>query len=344
MPTSTFRLLGALPIAALLTLTALYGPGSAAAVDDTKPVATCAPVAKDGASDSVEPNTGEKSDSLEIIGAFYKHDPAKAAEATTVNIIVKDLKLELPEANSSMHWASEWNLGDKTYFVRALYDYTSMTVFEWGERIPETAAGALPRYQYMGDTAGKMFEGPEGVVQIVIPADIGGKAGSALSANKVSANAGFQVVPAAATTPSRGLSYEWDNATLVKWTVGPCAAGTPPATPTVTAPGTPTTTPSQTTTTGQLPVKVLTRSVRAKTARKGFAVKLSASEKVTGLVAQLRNSRRQVVAKGKLASLSGKGRLKLKGKRLEKGTYQLDIAGKDSTGARRTTSVRIKVR
>jgi methionine-rich copper-binding protein CopC len=78
--------------------------------------------------------------------------------------------------------------------------------------------------------------------------------------------------------------------------------------------------------------------------KKTLSLKLTSSEKVTGLVAQLR-SKTKTVAKGKLASISGKATLKLKlAKKLKKGKYTLDLVGKDAAGQQRSTSAALTVR
>jgi hypothetical protein len=348
-------------LAAIFSLTALVGgAGPATALDDSKPAYTCGLFVKDGDKDASEPNSvppadDTNHDNMEIKGFFLKHEPAKGAEATTVNIIVKDLTTDLPSGNTAINWTLKWVLADVQYFVRAVADYSGSTAFEWGQYTATGApAGVSGTFQYKGPTPGKLFEGPDGVVQLVIPQDIGGKAGSALSTLEVSANTGKSVVPVAATTPSRGVAYENDGAAVGKWTVAPCAPGAGPSapvpsTPTSTAPagggsaGGGSGTPSATTGPAALPVKLASGKVKAPK-KKSLSLKLTSTEKITGLVAQLR-SKSKTVAKGKLATISGKGTLKLKlSKKLKKGKYTLDLVGKDASGAQRSTSAALTVR
>lgn len=354
MPSRTLRRIGAIaPLTALLTTTAVF-TGPASALDDAKPVYTCGLFVKDSDKDSAEPNSvpaGASHANMEIKGFFLKHEPAKGAEATTVNIIVKDLNTTLPSGNTAINWTMKYTFDGTERFVRAVADYSGGTAFEWGEYTATgLPAGVSGTFQYRGGTPGKLFEGPDGVVQLVLPPDVGGKAGSALSGLDVSANTGKSVVPVAATTPSRGVAYQNDNAIASKWTVETCVAGTgalpgttAPGTGTGTAPGTTPSGPSQTTGPTALPVKLLSSKAKAPKS-KALALKLSSTEKITGLVAQLRQGSR-TVGKGKLASISGKATLKLKlSRKLKKGKYLLDLVGKDAQGQQRSTTASLTLK
>jgi len=91
-------------------------------------------------------------------------------------------------------------------------------------------------------------------------------------------------------------------------------------------------------------VQLLTKSVGKKKATKKITLRVKSSEKITGLDAQLRKGS-SVVAKGKLGQLLGKKNLVLKvTKKLRKGGYVLDLAGKDSSGARLIASYALKVK
>ena len=331
-------LLRRLGAAALVAAAMLVTAGSAGAVDESKPSPMpCGPSYKDADSDAVHPLTGATSDSLEIRNVFFKHEPVKGAEATTVNLLVKDLSLTLPEGQTSMHWTFEWTTGDTTSFVRAVVDYTGAIAYEYGERIPETAAGNLPRYEYGGDTQGAVFEGPDGVVQIVLPTELGGSAGSELKAWIASSNAGYQVVPVAVKSPTRGVSYAWDEATGRTWTVGACPEGEPPAEPAPAVPGP----GGEASSPPALGVKV---AKRARRSGRRVAVRITASEPLTRLTARLVRGRK-VVAKGGMAKLSGRATLRLKAvRKLRRGAYRLELAATDAAGRRVKGSARLKVR
>lgn len=334
-----FRLAAAAVIAGAAALAV-----APAGASDPKPVFTCGLFVKDSDKDSSEPNSvppGAVHDNMEIKGFFLEHKPDRGAEATTVNIVVKDLKAEVPQGNTAVNWTFEWKSGETVRFVRAVYDYSGATAFEWGEFAATGApAGVSGSYQYRGDTTGELYEGADGVVKIVIPQDVDGKAGTALTGLTASANTGKSVVPVAATTPSRGVAYENDSVTGKAWTVAACT----PDPPVVEQGGSSTGGGGRSTTTGSdapLPVKLVT--TRAKRSKK-LRLKVRSTEQVTRLVAQLRK-RGKVVARGRLAKLSGTARLTLKArKKLKKGTYVLDLAGTDASGRHRLTAARLKVR
>jgi hypothetical protein len=349
-----------LSIALLLSLTALIGAGPATALDETKPTYSCGLFVKDSDKDAAEPNAllpapvgqGAHHDNMEIKGFFLKHEAAKGAEATTVNIVVKDLTTDLPPGNTAVNWTMKYVFNDVQYFVRAVADYSGGEAFEWGQYTATGApAGVSGTYQYKGETPGKLHVGPDGVVQLVIPQDIGGKPGSELKTLEVSANTGKSAVPVAATTPTRGVAYENDGAATGKWKVETCSGGpvgAPLPVPVISVPTTISTAGggtgvTQTTGPVALPVKLASAKVKAPKG-KALALKLTSTEKITGVVAQLRSAK-GTVAKGKLAAISGKGTLKLKlAKKLKKGKYTLDLVGKDVAGSQRSTSAVLTVR
>jgi hypothetical protein len=342
----TSRLLAAI----FLSIAALVGAGPATALDDAKPTHTCGLFVKDGDKDAAEPNaapnTDPHHDNMEIKGFFMKHEPAKGAEATTLNIVIKDLTKELPTGNTAINWSMKYVSGDTQYFVRAIVDYSGGEAFEWGEYVATGApTGVSGTFQYRGATPGKFFEGPDGVIQIVIPQDIGGKAGTELKSLEVSSNTGKSVVPVAATTPSRGVAYENDAATTGKWVVAECAAGAgaAPAAPVASGPTAAPAQPSATTGPAALPVKLATAKVKAPK-KKALALRLTSTERITAVTAQLR-AKKGTVGKGKLAAIDGKATLKLKlSKKLKKGKYTLDLVGTDAAGRQRSTSAALTVR
>lgn len=349
----TVRLPVHLTAAALAALA--FTAGGAQALDENKPTPTCSPNKADAAGDSADPNSGATSDSLDLVGAFVKHEPSKGAEATTANFIVKDLDPGArPDGSTSNMWVMKFT-SDQPRFVRAVADYSGAVVFEHGVLVTN-ATGNLPRYEYRGTVPGKMWEGPGGVIQLVIPAEIGGKAGTTIKEMVVEAQGGKTVVPAAGpATPSRGLSYVFDDVSLPTWAIAACDPNAPaPAPGGAPAPAQPgTSTPPSSgggpaTTTGptSLPVKLLTVKAAAKKAKKGrtLALKVRSSEPITGLALQIRNAKKSFGI-GKLAKVSGNGTVKIKLKgALKKGKYIVDLVGKDAQGRQRSTAARFTVK
>jgi hypothetical protein len=325
--------------AAAAATVALAAASTAGAVDETKPSESCyGKYFTDKAGDNKRGHPGfageDGTENLDLIDGFFKYNAAD--KETTVNIHVKNLTKDVPEGSTSVQWQTEWtgSSGALTW-VRAVTDFSGLVTYDYGGQEPTPATTFNVR---QGATEGAFFEGPDGIVQIVIPAELE-PAGTTLKGLVTHAYEPVQAVPGAAPTPVKGGQlYEQDIATGKNFTIGaPCPATTPAA------PAPSTATPAPTvvqTSEGPLPVKVLTR--KTKRAKK-LTIKLKSSEAVTNIAAQLVKGKK-VVGKGSLSKLDGAGKIKLKAKGLEKGTYRLDLAGTDSKGARRFTAAKLKVR
>ena len=348
------RLLTLGGVLAALSLSLIPGPAPAA--DDAKPAPCGDQLAyKDPASDRVEDaltpagvpeNPG--SDSSEILRGFLSYDPAKGAAALTFNVVVKNLKAEVPSGATTLSWVSYYRTPDDTlHFVRAILDFTGAIVYEYGNFTPNPTGQVLTGLSlYEGDTTGKLFEGPEGIVQVVIPADHA-PAGTKLTTLYTSATQGRTLPTSFPPQASRGVSSVLDTApddapetAPGTYTVGPCTAPAAQAPPGGVA-GTPTGSSPV------LPVTLVTKSAKAakkKSKSKTLALKLKSSEAITKLGAQLLKGKK-VVGTGKLASLNGTGTLKLKLKsKLKKGSYTLNLVGNRASGERATAAFKLKAK
>jgi hypothetical protein len=321
--------------AAALTL---FVVATALAVDDAKPAPDCHGVlVEDPKTDGVDGGPGgfRTSDSAEILRTFFKYDPSKGAEATTLNMVVKNLSLTPPSGALGYIWDFKFVTGDgATHFVRAVVDYTGGSVFEYGTL--DESVQTFPRYVPEGDTPGKFFEGPEGVIQLVVPTDWA-KPGAALKSLVGEVQLTFQVVPSAIRTPTRGVGYVYDDTAGKAITIGEC-------------------TPEQLNqgpggdvlsgATRSLPVTLATRATSAKKVNKAksLSLKLKSTEKITALTAKLLKGK-TTYGKGKLPEIDGSGTLKLKlSKKLKKGSYTLRLAATDSTGNKLTATAKYKVK
>src|SRR5437867_637831 len=88
--------------AAALTL---FVVTTALAVDAAKPAPDCHGIlVEDGKSDGADgfALSFRTSDSAEIERTFFKYDPSKGAEATTLNMVVKNLELSPPSGATGM--------------------------------------------------------------------------------------------------------------------------------------------------------------------------------------------------------------------------------------------------
>lgn len=347
-----FRLLTLCGVLAALSLVLI--PGSSPAQSDTKPASCGDELAfKDPANDrgttdgNVQGAGVATTDSSEILRGFLKYDAAKGADALTYNVVVKDLKAEVPTGATSLSWVSYYRTPDDTlHFVRAIADFTGAIVYEYGNFTPNPLGLVLSGLSlYEGDTTGKLFEGPEGVVQIVIPA-AHAPVGTKLATLYSTTTQGRTLPTAFPPQVSRGLSVIVDTApddapetAPGTYTVAPCAV-----VPVVPGPG------SVGTPTGSaptLPITLVTKSAKAakkKSKSKTLSLKLKSSEQITNIAAQLLKGKK-VAGTGKLAKLNGTGTLKLKLKgKLKKGSYTLNLVGNRSSGERATAAFKLKAK
>ena len=348
--------------AAVVAVSALaaVGAGSATGADPTP--APCGGTLgyKDPAKDQVDHTQAPAADqtpSTDIVGGFLLHEPARAADATSLNIVIKELKAEVPANYVSMTWFGNYVHDGKQYFLRAMLDFTGANVYEWGEFTPNpTGVGLTGASVYKGTTKGALFEGANGIVQIVIPAEAGGAANSKLE--HIYSQAGQSRTTAPASTPGnapRGTTPVLDTApdvggeSKVTYTPAACTAATPvtggnplqqvPAT--VAAKPTGTSQVAETGGVAKLPVTVA--AARAPKGR-ALSLRLKSTEPVTGLGARLRKGSK-ALGTGKLAKLGGSGTLKLKlARKVKKGTYDLDLAGNLADGRRALVTLKVRLK
>ena len=321
-----------IPLVALaaISITAVAGSGPAAAVDDdTKPIACSGLAFKDAAGDSI-------SDPLALGLGTETAGPANTdilsgwfntrGGETTANIEVANLTTDIPaESPGGLWYYMEFNDGR---YVRAAVQASGVT-FKYGQYDSSTGV-----YTNEGDTTGKLFEGENGVVQIVVPADIAA-AGTKLAGPY--AHADFMTGAddqAGLNAPSD--SGPDDRAPGKTYTVTECGAA-PAATPTpdpVNPPagGVIDADPQPGTTGGELPLRTATTLGKAKKARKGkrFKVKVASTQAIEDLVVKLygKSGTGKAFMSGKLARLDGTATLKLKvARKVKKGTYVLKASG-----------------
>ena len=337
------------PLAALtLAAAAAVAAPPAGAVDETKPSPSCYGLAftdKKGDQSSAAPGAQQGGrENLDLLGGFYKYDAAKADQATTFNLQIADLSTDIPGGATAVSWYISYGQAEGDSWLRALTDFTGVVSYEYGH-FTILPTGTVQSVRD-GSTQGAFFEGPDGVIQIVYPTDGPGKAGTTHKTATITAYEARQVLPGASPTPIKGgLLYEVDvAATKGTFTVGaPCPATDPVApAPGAEQPGSGT----QPLNSGgePLPVKLRTTKVKARKARKTLKLKLSSSETITQLGAQVKKGKK-VLGKGTLARLRGTGTIKVKlGRKLKKGAYQVDLVGTDSEGARRFTAAKLRIR
>jgi hypothetical protein len=96
----------------------------------------------------------------------------------TANIQLTDANLTLPsptDTQGGLNYYLVYSLDGAVRFVRATNQTGTDITFAYGTIDPDTGV-----YTTDGDTTGKLFQGKNGIVQIVIPPEAGGKKGTDL--------------------------------------------------------------------------------------------------------------------------------------------------------------------
>jgi hypothetical protein len=138
---------------------------------------------KGGQADIAGATDEQAPDQLELLNVFVNSEGGK----TTLNLTIKNLNREVPQGVSSTggNWYyGYWLHGGRVRFVRAANTGEGDIVYKYGYVTSETQGGdkVAGVYETEGDTTGSFNEGPNGVVSIVIPPEIGGKPGETLGA------------------------------------------------------------------------------------------------------------------------------------------------------------------
>lgn len=203
-----------------------------------------------------------------------------------------------------------------------------------------------------GETTGKIFEGPNGVISVDLPPSHGGKTGMKLGGTAFSFYTTGAVLASTDFIPDDPGTWKYNGATCGDAGAPPSTPGSP-SDPAPVAPGGggsgPSTAPQpgspQTVASGDLAITASPRSLKAKKVKKSVTFTLTSQEDVTNLTAALKKGSK-TVGSGKLAKVEkGKSKLKLKiKKKLKKGTYQLVLNGRKSDGSNGAAFLKLKVK
>jgi hypothetical protein len=268
-------------------------------------------------------------DNTDVLGLFFRAD----GEQVTANIVISDLNTTPMSPFSAIRYRAYATVGGEIHYFQALVAGSDVT-YSYGGELPAVS------YTEQGSTTGALFEGKNGIVQIVLPPDVGGKVGTLLAAT--SATTGLLTLPVPAELMTPPLYFQADTAPDgsedgPSTKPEPCAAtaveaGGPASGGAVTAPPT---------------IKVSSSAQSAKKASKKKSVSFSVttSEALSSVVMKLKKGS-NVVASGKAASLSGTGtlKLKLKQKKLKKGSYTLTLAAKRASGEAVSATFKVKLK
>ena len=302
-----------------------------------KPEPGCAGFYADKKGDVDQPN-------LDITAFWFNHVGGK----TFANIRIDNLTQTLPDESTGMNWYVLWTFEDAQRFVQAQVEAPNLSGPTYGYG---TVNGNIREQASDVEVTGQFIEGPDGVIQVEIPAEIGGGKGIELKAVTADTQTSLGV-PGVASALS-----EVDTAAGKAYKVGACEDGSAPA-PTTPAPGgdpapSPTTPPSSTppssgqpSASGKLDMTASKKVPRAKKVKKALTLAVTSKGGVTDVNAALYKgapSKGKVAAQGKLARLKGKGKLKLKVKgKFKKGSYSLVLIGKNADGTTADKTVKLK--
>ena len=337
-------------IRALTSLILLLAIPATAAAQEAAPVPDCHGITvTDKEGDSANAVSGDAgSKTSDLIGAFIRYDGTKA----TANIQVAELtEGEVDPPYVAIGWEMNFNTSAGARFVRAYMDRAGIVKYTWAEPSEVGDTSDHPG----GDTTGKLFPGPKGIIQIDIPLEeMGAKPGTELKSIALEVRQ-WASLPAAVPSTGLPLVYPapiYDDATG-KGTVklAPCTAGTPlapgapggPAAPAPAPAGPPT--PSGPAT---FDIKAKFPKLSAKKLAKSRTFTVALTGNASSLKAAVRagtGPNAKVLGGGRLATLKGKGKLKIKLKgKIKKGKYVLALSGKNANGAAAEGAVSFRVR
>ena len=271
-----------------------------------------------------QPHDSSGPANTEVKQGFFKYS---ADGEVTANIQVANLDKVAAENSSGTDWYVVWEAADGAIrYVSAALDSAGAVTYDFG-----TLANNV--FTAEGTTSGAFFEGPDGVIQIVIPAAFGGTDGTELKAPYVGVLrldlAGGRLIARDRRSRTQRRRH-WRRT----YTVAPCPATAAPATP-----GTGQNQPPA------LGVRVSPSKVSAKKAGRGkkLTFTLKSADTLTKLSLRLAQGKK-TIASGSLSKLNGTGRATLKVKAKPKtGSATLRITATDAGSTRRQGTYKIKV-
>lgn len=323
----------------LAACVALAAPARGA---EPPPTADCGVTATDRAGDNVNQTTNQQgTPNTDVKEVFFRYAVKDGKPALTANIRVAELDTTV-QAPYTAHWYQlEFTVNKKPKLLAAVIDAAGLVSFYYGH--PREITDTDPSPSYEGDTTGRLYEGPDGVIEIDMPIEAMELAGGAISGLTFEVR---QAVGRTSVTIPAPIIFVApivdDGSGKGAFPVAPCAK---PDVPTTAAPVVPAPVAPVTETAKAAPELRVT-APRVKALRKGrsFAVALQSTAPLSAVTAQLRKGR-TVLAQGKLARLASKGSVRLKARRaVRKGTYQLLVTAKAADGTALSRAVAVRVR
>lgn len=260
------------------------------------------------------PAPGAGPQNMDIKAAWVRYLPGEKSPMR-VNIQIADLDTEIAPGQAAHTYWFTWGPAESGMIVLAQLDSSGAWTYFQGTQSPDG-------FSIEGPTTGRVFPGPDGIVEIDIKQRVTKFSGSMEVEARYAQTDGGQPI----------LVYNADALLIAdEWSTASCAAAPAPApagSPAPTASG----------------LGVTLGATSAKARGKRVAVTLNSSGPVTGLRARLLR-RRTSVASGRLARLEGKGKLRLSGRRaLRRGTYTLAVTGTNAQGQKASVRLRLRLR
>lgn len=356
----------------LATALLVAGPSGAGAVDAALPAPCAGMHLTDPTGDldydangSAPGGAADGQPNMDVKGLFFNYRPDKDGnKVLTANIQIANLDKTIPPdadtgASGGIWYYVIWASGDETRYVRAANQSGDEITYAYGTigpNLPEI--GNVGAYTEEGDTAGALFEGADGIVQIDVPADFNGTPGETLTGAFAVADViegeddvlGFNHhVDWTPTSDEEDPSVDAPNGK--DYMVAECPPDTGTGTTTNTTPTNTTTTTTTTppTALSELPIRSAKLSGRARKARKGrkLAAKITSERELSAVTATLkkRSGKGKALASGKASRLvAGTSTVKMKLRRkLRQGRYALVITGTvDGRKLSKTIAVRLR--
>lgn len=295
---------------AVLAITAGHPSGALA-----KPAAGCAGLSfADARDDATEDAFGlgfgpAAPPRMDVVAGWLREEGGKV----TANIQLADLTAAPPNGGGTSAWTFNWFAGAQRFYVQASVNANGTRAFSYGT-YDEASASFRPESNTTID--GAFFEGPDGVVQIELPAQ---HARSGVVLERPFAEAAEQVGSSRAVSDRAPDAREGDP-----FRVGGCIEG---------GPVTPRAKPVKKKVKETLPlrsVKVLGSAAKS-SKRRSIGFKVRGLKTITGLKVRLTTRGGKVLAAGGMRKLKGVRGLKLslrKTVRLHKGSYLLRASGR----------------
>jgi hypothetical protein len=272
------------------------------------------------------PTPAPAKDNVDIRAGWINHTTDAAGKVTvTANIQVTNLTKETEEGAFALIYNFQWTDDEGANKYAQAQVEESGTAFSYG-------TSGTEGYTTDGSTTGKLHEGANGVISIVLPKGVA-PAGKTLS--ETNANA-------ANVYGNPGATYffpENDAATGKNYRVAPCAGGgtTPPS-------GGGNETPPQQATPFDASASPSTLKAKKVKKAKSVTFTVDAREALSNARFDFKKGSKVLGSAAKATFTKGKIALKLAKKGLKKGSYSLVVSGTRANGASASDTIKIKVK